>query len=83
MAHLKGVYIVGITYVKLSDQDVYKMLYLNKIEGLQPHQLEKLFPVKRSTIKNIVNGKARKACYALFHQYIDSHRKEFEALFND
>lgn len=66
--------------VKLSDQDVYKILYLSTVEGLQPHQLEKLFPVSKITIRNIVNGKARKECFLLFHEYKDSHLNEFKKL---
>lgn len=67
--------------VKLTDREIYKMLYLNKIEGLRPYQLEAMFPVSRATIKNIVNGRSRKECYALFMQYKDSHRKAFLRLF--
>ncbi|HHP5741536.1 TPA: hypothetical protein ACSC8Z_005840 [Bacillus paranthracis] len=69
--------------VKLSDKDVYKILYLNKVEGIQPSQLEKDFPVTKITIRNIVNGKSRKECYALFMKYKDSHRKEFMKLINE
>ncbi len=66
--------------VKLTDRDVYKILYLNKVEGLQPFQLETKFPVTRTTIKNIVNGKSRKDCYIVFMEYKDSHRNEFMKL---
>jgi hypothetical protein len=66
--------------VKLTDQDVYKILYLNKIDGLQPYQLENLFPVSRATIKGIVNGKSRKECYNLFHEYKDTHLDQFKRL---
>ncbi|MFN7251496.1 MAG: hypothetical protein ACK4M9_11975 [Anaerobacillus sp.] len=52
--------------VKLTDKDVYRMLYLNKVEGKLPYQLEEQFPVSRTTIKNIVNGKSRKDCYHAF-----------------
>ncbi|TKC18172.1 hypothetical protein FA727_01040 [Robertmurraya kyonggiensis] len=66
--------------VKLTDRDVYKILYLNKVEGLQPNQIEKLFPVSKVTIRNIVQGKSRKDCYSLFMQYKDSHLNEFKKL---
>lgn len=69
--------------VKLTDMDVYKILYLNKVKGVPPHQLETMFPVTRATIKNIVNGKSRKDCYAVFMKYKDSHQKEFLALLNE
>jgi len=67
--------------VKLTDKDVYKILYLSKIEGLLPYQLEEMFPVSRTTIKNIVNGKSRKDCYYLFMEYKDSHLEDFKMLF--
>ena len=66
--------------VKLTDKDVYKILYLNKVEGLQPYQLEKKFTVTRTTIKNIVNGKSRKDCYMVFMEYKESHLNEFMKL---
>lgn len=66
--------------VKLKDEDVYKILYLNKVDGLQPYQLEIMFPVSRATIKSIVNGNSRKDCYAMFMKYKDIHRKEFMKL---
>lgn len=69
--------------VKLADQEVYKILYLNKVKGIQPSQLEKDFPVTKITIRNIVNGKSRKDCYALFMKYKDSHREEFMKLINE
>ena len=72
--------ISNVFNVKLTDKDVYKILYLNKVEGLQPYQLEIMFPVARTTIKSIVNGKSRKDCYELFMKYKDSHRKEFMKL---
>ncbi|HDR8065352.1 TPA: hypothetical protein QCY66_004321 [Bacillus cereus] len=66
--------------VKLKDKDVYKILYLNKVDGLQPHQLETMFPVTKATIRSVVNGKSRKDCYGLFMKYKDSHRDEFMKL---
>lgn len=67
--------------VKLTDRDVYKILYLSKIEGLLPYQIEPKFSVSRATIKNIINGKSRKDCYYLFMEYKDSHLEEFKKLF--
>ncbi|XIH46530.1 hypothetical protein C1N65_25995 (plasmid) [Priestia aryabhattai] len=67
--------------VKLSDREVYKILYLNKVEGLHPHQLETIFPVTKASIKSIVNGRSRRECHTLFMKYKDSHRKEFIRLF--
>jgi len=66
--------------VKLTDKDVYKILYLNKMKGYQPYQLETMFPVTTATIRNIVNGKSRKDCYGLFMKYKDSHGDEFMKL---
>ena len=61
----------GFNNVKLTDKDVYKILFLNKVKGLQPYQLEEMFPVSRTTIKNIVNGKSRKDCYFDFIDFIE------------
>lgn len=69
--------------IKLTDKDVYKILYLNKIEGLLPYEIEPQFSVSRATIKNIVNGKSRKDCYALFMKYKDSHLENFKRLSED
>lgn len=66
--------------VKLADKDVYKILYLNKVKGYQPYQLETMFPVTKATIRSIVNGKSRKDCYVLFMKYKDSHSEEFMKL---
>lgn len=71
---------IGFNNIKLTDRDVYKILYLNKVEGLQSHQLETMFPVTKATIKSIVNGKSRKDCYGLFMKYKDSHSDEFMKL---
>lgn len=68
--------------VKLTDKDVYNILYLNKVKGLQPYQLETMFPVNRATIRNIVNGRSRKDCYYAFIEYMENHPKEVMTLFN-
>lgn len=62
--------------VKLTDKDVYHILYLNKVKGLQPYEIEKQFPVSRATIRQIVNGKSRKDCYFAFIDYMEKHPKE-------
>ncbi|MGG4549387.1 hypothetical protein ABER02_16620 [Rossellomorea marisflavi] len=66
----------------MTDKEVYKILYLNKVKGYQPHQLETTFSVARSTIKNIVNGKSRKDCYFAFIEYMENHPKEVMSLFD-
>jgi len=76
---------VSFNNVKLIDRDVYQILFLNKVKGLQPYQLEKIFPVSSTTIKNIVNGKSRKDCYYAFLDYMEKHTREevlkiFEAI---
>lgn len=68
--------------VKLTDKDVYIILYLNKVDGIQPNELEKMFPVSKITLRNIVHGRSRKDCFALFHRYKDSHQNQFKALLN-
>ncbi len=72
---------VGFNNVKLTDKDVYKILYLNKVEGLQSHQLETMFPVTKATIRSIVNGKSRKDCYYVFIDYVEKHPKKIVGLF--
>ncbi|WP_369355384.1 hypothetical protein [Lysinibacillus capsici] len=67
--------------VKLTDKDVYKILYLNKVKKLLPYQIEKQFPVSKATIKNIVNGKSRRDCYYAFMDYMEREPKKVLALF--
>lgn len=72
----------GFNNVKLTDKDVYEILFLNKAKGLQPYQLEKRFLVSRTTIKNIVNGRSRKDCYYAFIDFIEKkHPKEVIEVF--
>lgn len=66
--------------VKLTDQEVYVILYLNRIRGLPTYQLATMFPVTENTIKKIVKGKTRKDCYAMFMKYKDSYPEEFRKL---
>ncbi|BCC10844.1 hypothetical protein F3I01_24645 [Bacillus sp. SRB1LM] len=72
---------IGFNNVKLTDKDVYEILFLNKVKGLQPYQLETMFPVTRSTIRNIVNGKSRKDCYYIFIDYMEKHPKKVVGFF--
>jgi hypothetical protein len=67
--------------VKLTDKDVYKILYLNKVKGMLPHQLEELFPVSKATIKSIVNGKSRKDCFISFMEYKEKYPEKVINLF--
>lgn len=67
--------------VKLTDKDVYKILYLNKVKKLLPYQIEKQFPVSKATIKNILNGKSRKDCYYSFMDYMEREPKKVLSLF--
>lgn len=67
--------------VKLTDRDVYKILYLNKVKGYQPYQLETMFPVTRSTVRNILTGKSRKDCYYAFIEYMEKHPIKVVGLF--
>ena len=68
--------------VKLTDKDIYYILYLNKVKGLQPYQIEKMFPVSKATIKNIVNGKSRKDCYYAFIDYMEKHPRKVMKLYD-
>lgn len=69
--------------VKLTDKDVYKILYLNKVKKLLPYQIEKQFPVSKATIQNIVNGKSRKDCYYSFMDFMERHPRKIKKLFPD
>jgi len=69
--------------VKLTDRDVYKILYLNKIKKLLPYQIEESYPVSRGTIKSIINGKSRKDCYHAFMDYMEREPNKVMTLFHD
>jgi hypothetical protein len=62
---------------KLTDKQVYHILYLSKVKKMLPYQIEELelFPVSRATIKQIVNGKSRKESYEAFMEYKAQHPK--------
>jgi len=72
----------NIYNVKLTDKEVYNILYMNKVNGLLPHQIQEHFPVSKATIKNIVNGKSRKDCYEAFMYYKEKHPRKVSQLFN-
>lgn len=72
----------GFNNVKLTDRQVYHILFLSKVKGLQPYQIEKMFPVSMATIRQIVNGKSRKDCYFAFTEYMEKHPKEVMTIFD-
>ena len=49
---------------KLTDEDIYFILYLKKIKGLSLQQLEEIFSLSRDSVERIVNGRSRKNCYS-------------------
>ncbi|EIM05089.1 hypothetical protein A1A1_18032 [Planococcus antarcticus DSM 14505] len=61
--------------LKLTDEDVYFLLYLNKIKGLPFHQLEEQFSLSRDSVEKIMDGRSRKKCY-LGYMAIEKHLKE-------
>ena len=71
----------GFNNVKLTDKDVYHILYLNKVKGMLPYQIEGMFSVSRATIKHIVNGKSRRDCYEAFMEYKTTHPRKVKRLF--
>lgn len=60
---------LGFNNVKLTDKEVYHILFLYREKGMKPSQLEKMFSVSKATIKNIVTGKSRKDCYFSYLYY--------------
>lgn len=46
--------------VKLTDKEVYQILFLNKVEGLLPYEIEEKFPVSRETIRKSLMVKVAK-----------------------
>lgn len=62
--------------VKLTDKDVYRILFLSMVKGFQPSEIEPQFSVSKGTIRNIVNGKSRKDCYFSFIDYLENNPKE-------
>lgn len=73
---------MSIYNVKLTDKQVYHILFLNRVRGIQPYQIEGMYPVSRATIKNIVNGRSRKDCYYTFIDYQEKHPSEVKKLFD-
>lgn len=64
--------------VKLSDQQVYQILYLYHEKNVLPCKLAPTFNVTKSTIRNIVNGKSRKDCYEVYFKYRETMKVQFE-----
>ena len=71
----------NIYNVKLTDKQVYEILYMNKVKGMLPYQIQPMFPVSKGTIKQIVNGKSRKDCYAAFLEYQRKHPIKLKKMF--
>lgn len=61
--------------IKLTDGDIYFILYLKRIKELPLHQLEKQFSLCRDSVEKIVNGKSRTKCY-LGYKAIERYLKE-------
>ena len=69
--------------VKLTDKEVYHILWLNKVHGLKPFEIVKQYNVSKLTISKIVNGKSRKDCYAAFMYYKQKHPRKIKTLFKE
>ena len=52
--------------VKLTDEDVYLLLYLKKVKGLPMHQLEEQFCLSKDSLEKIIDGRFRTKCYLGF-----------------
>lgn len=59
---------------KLTDEDVYFLLYLNKIKGLPLYQLEEKFSLSKDSVERIVDGRSRNKCYQGY-MAIEKHLK--------
>lgn len=66
--------------VKLSDQQVYQILYLYHEKKVMPSNLAPTFKVTKSTIKNIVKGKSRQDCFEVFFKHKYKMKDQFEKL---
>lgn len=60
---------------KLTDEDIYHILYLNKIESTPPQQLEKQFSINKDSLEKILGGRIRKTCYEGFIA-VEKHLRE-------
>lgn len=65
---------------KLTDQQVYQILYLYHEKNVSPCYLAPAFNVIKSTIRNIVNGKSRQDCHEVFLKYRYKMKDQFEEL---
>ena len=60
--------------IKLTDEDVYFLLYLKKIKGLPLHQLEEQFSLSRDSVERLADGRSRTKCY-LGYMAVEKHLK--------
>lgn len=60
--------------IKLTDEDVYFLLYLKKIKGLPVHKLEEQFSLSRDSVEKLSDGRSRPKCY-LGYMAIEKHLK--------
>lgn len=58
--------------LKLTDEDVYYILYLKNIKRLPSHQLEEQFSLSRDSLEKIIDGRFRSKCY-LGYMAIEKH----------
>lgn len=65
---------------KLTDKQVYQILYLYHEMKVLPCNLAPTFNVTKATIKNIVNGKSRQDCDEVFLKYRYKTKDQFEEL---
>lgn len=65
---------------KLTDQQIYQILYLYYEKNVSPCYLAPTFNVAKSTIRNIVNGKSRQDCHEVFLKYRYKMKDQFEKL---
>lgn len=54
---------------KLTDQQVYQILYLYYEKKVMPSNLAPTFNVTKTTINNIVNDKSQQDCYEVLIKY--------------
>lgn len=65
---------------KLTDQQVYQILYLYHEKKVIPCNLAQTFNVTKTTIRNIVNGKSRQDCHEVFLKFRYKMKDQFEEL---
>ncbi len=65
---------------KLTDQQVYQILYLYHEKNVMPSNLAPTFNVTKATIRNIVKGKSRQDCHEVFLKFKNKMKNQFEEL---